>query len=70
MPIISNGECRNTRYKNRIQDEMLCAGYIDQGGKDACQGDSGGPLIVKQDGHYKLAGKSFCLESSRPVDRS
>ncbi len=23
---------------------MLCAGFVDEGGKDSCQGDSGGPL--------------------------
>ncbi|XP_069362751.1 trypsin CFT-1-like [Maniola hyperantus] len=28
-----------------ITDNMLCAGLLDIGGKDACQGDSGGPLI-------------------------
>ncbi|KAH9631197.1 hypothetical protein HF086_005968 [Spodoptera exigua] len=27
-----------------ITDNMLCAGILDVGGKDACQGDSGGPL--------------------------
>ncbi|CAG9135328.1 unnamed protein product [Plutella xylostella] len=45
VPIISNSECRETAYKNRITDNMLCAGEP-QGGRDACQGDSGGPLHV------------------------
>ncbi|XP_050562044.1 trypsin, alkaline C isoform X2 [Spodoptera frugiperda] len=27
-----------------ITDNMLCAGILNVGGKDACQGDSGGPL--------------------------
>lgn len=56
VPIITNQQCRNTRYKNKIYDVMLCAGLVKQGGKDACQGDSGGPLIVNE-GRYKLAGK-------------
>ncbi|CAH2094965.1 unnamed protein product [Euphydryas editha] len=27
-----------------ITDNMICAGLLDVGGRDACQGDSGGPL--------------------------
>ncbi|XP_075982474.1 transmembrane protease serine 9-like [Anticarsia gemmatalis] len=27
-----------------ITDNMLCAGWLDVGGRDSCQGDSGGPL--------------------------
>nr|AAF74732.1 trypsin precursor AiT6 [Agrotis ipsilon] len=32
-----------------ITDNMLCAGILDVGGKDACQGDSGGPLAHNGD---------------------
>ncbi|XP_022814457.1 trypsin, alkaline C-like [Spodoptera litura] len=32
-----------------ITDNMLCAGILDVGGKDACQGDSGGPLAHNKD---------------------
>lgn len=67
MPIISNSQCRETRYKSKITDVMLCAGLVKTGGKDACQGDSGGPLIVNE-GRYKLAGewKSVSLISRSP----
>ncbi|XP_050357316.1 trypsin, alkaline B-like [Nymphalis io] len=29
-----------------VTDNMICAGMIDEGGKDACQGDSGGPVVA------------------------
>ncbi|XP_070156103.1 trypsin-1 [Polyergus mexicanus] len=56
VPILSNAECRATKYPSRkITDNMLCAGYK-QGGKDSCQGDSGGPLHVEKDGIYHIGG--------------
>lgn len=37
VPIISNAECRATKYPaKRITDNMMCAGIVD-GGKDSCQ---------------------------------
>lgn len=37
IPIMSNKECRSTRYSpERITDNMMCAGYV-TGGKDSCQ---------------------------------
>ena len=38
VPVWSNAECKMSGYgKNRITDNMLCAGFK-EGGKDACQG--------------------------------
>ncbi|CAH0592702.1 unnamed protein product [Chrysodeixis includens] len=34
----------NSRYGGTITANMLCAGWLDVGGRDACQNDSGGPL--------------------------
>ncbi|XP_037959904.1 trypsin-1 [Teleopsis dalmanni] len=66
VPIISNQQCRATRYKDKIAEVMLCAGLVKQGGKDACQGDSGGPLIVNE-GRFKLAGVvSFGFGCAQP----
>ncbi|KAH8398549.1 hypothetical protein KR215_012152 [Drosophila sulfurigaster] len=69
VPIITNQQCRTTRYKDKISEVMLCAGLVKSGGKDACQGDSGGPLIVNE-GRYKLAGVvSFgygCAQANAP----
>ncbi len=46
VPIVSN-ELAQTGYPNEtITDDMLAAGYWEEGGIDACQGDSGGPLVV------------------------
>lgn len=39
VPVWSNAECKMSGYgKNRITDNMLCAGFK-EGGKDACQGE-------------------------------
>ncbi|XP_054089369.1 trypsin zeta-like [Zeugodacus cucurbitae] len=51
VPIISHEICKQS-YPNRITDDMLCAGLLGVGGKDACKKDSGGPLLI----NGKLAG--------------
>jgi hypothetical protein len=58
VPIIKNSECNSaaTRYQGKITDSMLCAGFIQTGGKDACQGDSGGPLIIDNGTRKTLVG--------------
>lgn len=45
VPIVSRERCNKAYGEGVITERMICAGHIDEGGKDACQGDSGGPLV-------------------------
>lgn len=57
LPIVANdvacGAAQNTQGNSgayscdEVDETMICAGYVGEGGKDACQGDSGGPLVVR-----------------------
>ncbi|XP_017077726.2 mite allergen Der p 3 [Drosophila eugracilis] len=70
--VLSQTDCRNsTTYKpGQITDNMMCAGSVSEGGKDACTGDSGGPLQTtfdEQPGQYQLAGiVSWGVGCARP----
>ncbi|XP_077277070.1 trypsin-1 [Temnothorax americanus] len=56
VPILTNKECRATKYPSRrITDNMLCAGFK-EGGKDSCQGDSGGPLHIEKNSVHQVVG--------------
>uniref|UniRef100_A0A672M6J4 trypsin n=1 Tax=Sinocyclocheilus grahami TaxID=75366 RepID=A0A672M6J4_SINGR len=46
IPIVNNSACANA-YEARITSNMICAGLLNQGGKDSCEGDSGGPMVSK-----------------------
>lgn len=50
VPIVSKEDC--TEAYGSLDEGQICAGNLQQGGKDSCQGDSGGPLTV----HGRLAG--------------
>ncbi|XP_076644950.1 trypsin-7 [Halictus rubicundus] len=45
VPLVSNAECAELYGIRPITTRMICAGYVNLGGRDACQGDSGGPMV-------------------------
>ncbi|XP_077056689.1 hyaluronan-binding protein 2 [Siphateles boraxobius] len=68
--LISQKRCMSRNvYGNRMDDSMMCAGYM-QGKIDSCQGDSGGPLVCqKDDTHYIYGVVSWgdsCGKKNRP----
>lgn len=44
VPIVNQQKCMELYSKEQVLPSMICAGYVEKGGKDSCQGDSGGPL--------------------------
>ncbi|CAL8117672.1 unnamed protein product [Orchesella dallaii] len=50
LPLLSHHDCTTKTvhyFKTRVNDFMICAGDIKNGGSDSCPGDSGGPLFVE-----------------------
>ncbi|XP_051745749.1 chymotrypsin-like protease CTRL-1 [Ctenopharyngodon idella] len=48
MPIVSNRNCYKAYLLiNGITSNMICAGFLNQGGKSICPGDSGGPVLSR-----------------------
>ncbi|XP_078079401.1 factor VII-activating protease-like isoform X2 [Mustelus asterias] len=57
VKLISLRACnRETAYNGVIDETMICAGNLEQGGVDSCQGDSGGPLTCMKEGLYQVYG--------------
>uniref|UniRef100_A0A672KFX8 Trypsin II-P29-like n=1 Tax=Sinocyclocheilus grahami TaxID=75366 RepID=A0A672KFX8_SINGR len=69
IPIVSNSDCDNAY--GGITRNMICAGSLNQGGKDACLGDSGGPMVSRngprwiQSGIVSFGSKD-CAKSKYP----
>lgn len=57
VPIVNQQIC-NAAYReySGVTPRMICAGFYEEGGKDACQGDSGGPLVSSLDQKPVLVG--------------
>ncbi|XP_073691492.1 chymotrypsin-like protease CTRL-1 [Garra rufa] len=63
LPVVSNSDCENA-YKSTssITDNMICAGWLNQEGKDACQCDSGGPMVINNGFLWIQSGIVSCGE--------
>ena len=68
VPLVSNDVCNAPQsYDGLIEDEHLCAGFVD-GEIDACAGDSGGPLFITVNGEQLQAGiTSFGIGCGLPL---
>jgi secreted trypsin-like serine protease len=57
LPVVGKNVCQAQYPYESITSDMICAGFVGEGGKDSCQGDSGGPLFaVDSNGRYVLTG--------------
>jgi len=55
VPVVDSAVCAKA-YPNMIDETMVCAGNLEQGGIDSCQGDSGGALMAKRNAQWELFG--------------
>lgn len=58
VPVVENSDCSKafSLENTIITNNMICAGFLGQGGKDSCQGDSGGPMVIKDGSVWVQAG--------------
>ncbi|MBV1849090.1 S1 family peptidase [Catellatospora tritici] len=59
VPYVGDGTCGNLfRSKGYpfVASDMICAGDLRNGGRDACQGDSGGPLLRRDGARWVQVG--------------
>ncbi|KAL2095348.1 hypothetical protein ACEWY4_010067 [Coilia grayii] len=69
VPVVSSSDCNHNYITEglNITSKMMCAGLLEEGGKDPCQGDCGGPLVSRQGSVWVQAGiVSFSIACGIP----
>ncbi len=70
VPVIDTGICQSIGGTySQVTENMICAGNLDAGGRDACQGDSGAPLLGGLDDLEQIGLVSFgqgCAQTKKP----
>ncbi|XP_058629500.1 plasma kallikrein-like [Onychostoma macrolepis] len=67
IPVVSNSDCDDAYDFLKITSNMICAGLLNEGGKDSCQGDSGGPLVTRNGSLWIKSGVvSFGIKCADP----
>ncbi|GIY46997.1 clotting factor B [Caerostris extrusa] len=66
MPVISYPRCNQMfserlsnfqrQFPRGITSQFVCAGFIDESGKDSCGGDSGAPLMLQENDQWYAIG--------------
>ncbi|XP_073689482.1 trypsin II-P29-like [Garra rufa] len=67
-PVVDNTECNNAYAGTiNITDNMICAGFLNEGGKAPCWGDGGSPLVTRQDSVWIQSGvAAFSVGCAQP----
>ncbi|CAG2064870.1 unnamed protein product [Timema podura] len=63
VPVIEFLDCAEI-YS--LLEGQMCAGYLEEGGKDACSGDSGGPLVCSGFLTGIVSGGDGCAQPGAP----
>jgi len=65
LPLLSAASCKQAMPMTN--DNMICAGNVDDGGVDSCQGDSGGPLLTSNNEQIGIVSfGSGCAQAGNP----
>ncbi|XDV13434.1 hypothetical protein PO909_001836 [Leuciscus waleckii] len=54
-PVVNNFEC-DVANGGIITDNLICAGFLNEGGKGPCAGDTGSPLVSRQGSRWIQSG--------------